>query len=265
MVDAILEEVCDDGNLVNGDGCSSMCLREACGNRTLDSGEFCDDGNSVSGDGCNSKCSSNEVCGNGKVDVDEAGGPLQEECDPTELFPSPAVNTAECDSDCTRSMCGDGHFNPVMNPATGKAEECDTGADSPTCDKDCTFVTCGDRHLNTPAGEKCDNGLDNDNFEPNACRTDCRKAHCGDRVVDTGEKCDDANGNNGDDCPESCQLSFCGDGFVHKTGSRGNEACDFAAERPDSTCENNETCNLNCNCDPPRPPPPPPPPDLTAR
>jgi len=50
-------EECDDGNTVNGDGCSSQCLREVgCGNGKIDEGEECDDGNTVNGDGCSSIC-----------------------------------------------------------------------------------------------------------------------------------------------------------------------------------------------------------------
>ena len=71
-------EVCDDGNLVNGDGCSYFCkvepewicldgkkcvkvndaneLKVLCGNGKLEGAEGCDDGNSVNGDGCSSGC-----------------------------------------------------------------------------------------------------------------------------------------------------------------------------------------------------------------
>ncbi len=51
-------EECDDGNLLDGDGCSSTCLREdvPCGNGVLDPGEECDDGNRRSGDGCSPYC-----------------------------------------------------------------------------------------------------------------------------------------------------------------------------------------------------------------
>ncbi|MBD3311155.1 MAG: DUF4215 domain-containing protein [Candidatus Magasanikbacteria bacterium] len=50
-------EVCDDGNVVSGDGCSSSCLSdESCGNSIYDSGEECDDGNTTDGDGCSSGC-----------------------------------------------------------------------------------------------------------------------------------------------------------------------------------------------------------------
>jgi cysteine-rich repeat protein len=91
-------EQCDDGNVINGDGCDQNCQVETdwscttsegqqsvchyvfCGNGELDvdEGEECDDGNYVSGDGC-SNCREDlgylcdpfdtcvSQCGNGKV------------------------------------------------------------------------------------------------------------------------------------------------------------------------------------------------------
>ncbi len=53
-------EQCDDGNLTNGDGCSSTCMKETpkpvCGNKILEGSEQCDDGNTANGDGCSSAC-----------------------------------------------------------------------------------------------------------------------------------------------------------------------------------------------------------------
>jgi cysteine-rich repeat protein len=59
--DTILDgaEVCDDGNLVSGDGCSGDCLsQEVCGNNYVDAatGEECDAGAGLSRDGCSSRC-----------------------------------------------------------------------------------------------------------------------------------------------------------------------------------------------------------------
>ncbi len=60
------EEACDDGNRLNGDGCSARCEMELqlddldgpeCGNGVVESGESCDDGNKKSNDGCSSVCS----------------------------------------------------------------------------------------------------------------------------------------------------------------------------------------------------------------
>lgn len=62
---------CDDGNTVNGDGCSSsciieqdyycvdipsICLKTVCGNGRITGGEQCDDNNTINGDGCSSLC-----------------------------------------------------------------------------------------------------------------------------------------------------------------------------------------------------------------
>lgn len=63
-------EICDDGNIQDGDGCSSICVTEngwtcslgicnripSCGNGVKEGAEQCDDGNTVDGDGCSSIC-----------------------------------------------------------------------------------------------------------------------------------------------------------------------------------------------------------------
>ena len=53
-------EQCDDGNRIDGDGCSKYCIKEGdpakCGNGFLDDNEQCDDGNKIDGDGCSKYC-----------------------------------------------------------------------------------------------------------------------------------------------------------------------------------------------------------------
>lgn len=50
-------EDCDDGNLVDTDGCSNGCVIACvCGDLVLCPAEQCDDGNLVSGDGCSDQC-----------------------------------------------------------------------------------------------------------------------------------------------------------------------------------------------------------------
>lgn len=49
-------ELCDDGDLVDGDGCDSNCTPTGCGNGIATSGEQCDDGNTTGGDCCNAAC-----------------------------------------------------------------------------------------------------------------------------------------------------------------------------------------------------------------
>ena len=53
-------EQCEDGNTVDGDGCSATCTIEiptGCGNGVIEAGEQCDDGNLADGDGCAFDCS----------------------------------------------------------------------------------------------------------------------------------------------------------------------------------------------------------------
>ena len=98
-------EECDDGNNVDGDGCSSSCINEicgdgvvnnngneeceppnttwcslsctiiqGCGNNNIDGVEECDDGNNVDGDGCSSTCTNEVVvstCGDGVINTGE--------------------------------------------------------------------------------------------------------------------------------------------------------------------------------------------------
>ncbi len=78
-------EVCDDGNNVDGDGCSANCLSdESCGNGLVELNEECDDGNNNNGDGCDSTCNyettpGSTYCGvntnwNGAMCVGTGGG-----------------------------------------------------------------------------------------------------------------------------------------------------------------------------------------------
>ncbi len=67
----LLDETCDDGNAVAGDGCSASCQVEtgfscnggqpsacwsSCGDGAIASNEQCDDGNFAGDDGCSARC-----------------------------------------------------------------------------------------------------------------------------------------------------------------------------------------------------------------
>ncbi|MET0052291.1 MAG: DUF4215 domain-containing protein [Candidatus Thiodiazotropha sp.] len=102
-------EQCDDGNTIDGDGCSSSCLLEPmCGDGILDEGEACDDGNNMNFDGCSASCTIEAYCGDGVLDIGES-------CDDGNL-----VDGDGCSSECTiEPFCGDGILNP--------GEQCDDG------------------------------------------------------------------------------------------------------------------------------------------
>ncbi len=126
-------EGCDDGNLIDGDGCDSDCTRTQCGNGIQTAGERCDDGNVIEGDGCDSNCTLTG-CGNGIATEGEG-------CDDGN-----AVDGDGCDNTCTPTACGNGVLTA--------GEQCDDGnlIDGDGCDAECQDE-CGD--------ERCD-GVDND-------------------------------------------------------------------------------------------------------
>jgi len=88
-------ETCDDGNVISGDGCSSLCKKETgwtctgqpsacsqvvtsiCGNGIISGAETCDDGNIISADGCSSLCTieSNWTCSGQPSACSPLGGP----------------------------------------------------------------------------------------------------------------------------------------------------------------------------------------------
>jgi len=87
-----LGEACDDGDLLNGDGCDSNCTPTACGNGIITVGEECDDGNAANGDSCSSTCTLEPVCGDGHLDPGE-------ECDDGN-----ANNNDGCNSSCRTEL-----------------------------------------------------------------------------------------------------------------------------------------------------------------
>ncbi|GEM_PF-6461705 len=93
--DAKLEgtEECDDGNVINGDGCSAQCTNEStsqtrpvCGNNKVEGAEQCDDGNTSDGDGCSAACTTEKQSDQNSNDQNN-GRTKQQEITPDELHP----------------------------------------------------------------------------------------------------------------------------------------------------------------------------------
>ncbi len=196
-------EECDDGNLINGDGCDNVCYFEVCGNGVLQINEECDDANVTDGDGCDSQCY-NEVCGNGRV---QSG----EQCDDG--------NTTDgdgCNSSCVFEVCGDG----TLTPSSG--EECDDGnlTDGDGCDSQCYNEVCGNSRIQS--GEACDDG---NTADADGCSSTCTVESgytcvgtpsccsvCGDAVTQCNEQCDDGKHCvNGNSCTTDLECFGIGD------------------------------------------------------
>ena len=215
-------EDCDDGNVVDGDGCSSTCQIE--------------EGWTCAGDWCDT-VSCTPICGDGKrVGV--------EECDDGNgwSFDGCSGCTVECGWDCSmgdcEGVCGDG-----MRKGS---EECDDGNEvsGDGCSRYCQieadyvcegaldYTECGgtgdvcepDCGLGTrPQGstKECDDGnLASGDGCSSACRIECGWScaggsdgsadacisECGDQEVGGDEECDDGNLADGDGCSKYCRV-----------------------------------------------------------
>jgi cysteine-rich repeat protein len=236
--DVEADETCDDGNTVDGDGCSSACETEpdvevVCGDGSMDGAEGCDDGNLVDGDGCSSACEieTGPECGDGTMEGEEG-------CDDGNL-----VDGDGCSSACEIEAgpeCGDG---------TMEGEEaCDDGntVDGDGCSSACEIEAgpeCGDGTME--GDEACDDG----NVENgDGCSSTCEiepdpEADCGNNVLEEGEACDDGNLEDGDGCSSVCEIEaepVCGNGELE-----AGEACDDGNENDHDVCTNQ--CEINPN------------------
>lgn len=245
-------EECDDGNTVDGDGCTRHCAREVCGNGVLDPGEECDDGNTNLGDGCSPTCRV-ETCGNGVLEADEA-------CDDGNR-----IGGDGCAADCAAVQAGWRCRRPGQpcSPTCGNAvrdgsETCDDGntLDGDGCSHDCLSEPgwdcsgptclavvaggaidggaaqphCGDGILS--GAEECDRGSQNADGVYGGCTTRCLWGpFCGDGVLQAAETCDlgpdDVTSYGPSGCSPNCsEPGYCGDGQVD---SDHGEACDLGS------------------------------------
>lgn len=178
-------EVCDDGNNVDGDGCSADCASdETCGNRIIDTaaGEVCDDGNTMDGDECSADCSISLACGNGMPDG-------VEECDDGNL-----MNGDGCENDCS--------WTCTIDADCADSDTCD-GVE--TCTNPSTLTSRCGAGLAPADGTMCDDGVPGRDI---CLMMSCVTSRCGDGFRDTGttppEECDDGNTTSDDGCSSTC-------------------------------------------------------------
>jgi len=121
-------EECDDSNTVNGDGCTSECDDEYCGDGVVNQNgvEQCDGTATPAGHTCSATCQFVPVCGNGWVEYPEL-------CDDGDTLP-----TGVCNASCTslaEPFCGNNIIEageqcdgPVLPPGAPAGSTC-----GPTC------------------------------------------------------------------------------------------------------------------------------------
>jgi len=246
------EEICDDGNTQEGDGCSSICqheigwlcaatscgkttCRSTCGDGILVGEEECDDGGEIDLDGCSSLCK--VECG---YSCESEGAPCLPTCGDEILSYSEACedgNTQSgdgCSDTCSveagwvvedgwqwcgvtiqLSKCGDG--------VVKENEECDDGneASFDGCSWECT-VECGWTCTSEAS-------------EPSACR-----GICGDKMRRGAEDCDDGNTIATDGCSPECSVEAgyaCGGASSYDVCEGPGDSCKGGMS-PNSTSRN---------------------------
>ncbi|MBQ4359655.1 MAG: DUF4215 domain-containing protein [Proteobacteria bacterium] len=252
-------ELCDDGNLVNGDGCNDKCTVEpgfmcpevgkscvarSCGDGIIASGEECDDGFDpgkgvpVSGDGCSARCKLEDgyhcpeagkpcvkgKCGDGFIDggetCDEGGAQASGGCVSCQI--QKGWKCDEAGKACVKTVCGDGVL-----------EGSETCEDSSACCVDCQMQT----------GCHCD-----------ADGKNCAKGSCGDGILDVGEECDDGadpskRGKAGDGCSPVCTIEpifDCVNGVCKPTCGDGLVLAEAGEECDDGNLISGDGCSSQC-------------------
>ncbi|QSQ18914.1 DUF4215 domain-containing protein [Pyxidicoccus parkwayensis] len=207
-------EACDDGNAVDGDGCSANCSEvepgwscdtageacvrtEGCGNGKVEAPEKCDDRNITSGDGCSSTCTV-----------------------------EPGYNCPQSGGRCRAAKCGDGIIagdeecedgNAVKGDGCSELCRLEDGYKCPTIGQKCQTTVCGDGKVE--GTEQCDDGPLKVHDMGDGCSPTCKKepactdgnctSVCGDGVMlpnSTAEQCDDGNTRANDGCSPTCKL-----------------------------------------------------------
>jgi cysteine-rich repeat protein len=247
-----LDEYCDDGNRVVGDGCNRYCQVEVhwicptwgqpclplCGNGAVDPDETCDDENRVSGDGCSADCQTIERGWRCRV-PGKACTPM---CGDSILLATETCDdgNAQGGDGCSRACQVEAGF---VCPDVGKPcrpASC-SGADGAVpCDGGPPHIAiCGDGMVS--GDEECDDGNDpnrnphNDDKAYGGCTTLCRLGpYCGDGLVNGSEICDEGPANlpsyGSPGCSFACtKTRYCGDGIVE---SFRDEMCEpFPGDR----------------------------------
>ena len=136
-------EECDDGNQIDGDGCTSLCKREICGDGVVNNGEQCDIGKRCDDIiFCDTRsCKMGEACRN----LPYVGGGTRLQC----------TNDRRCytDVDCAFTHCEARNVNGCTASCTAKPGW--TCAGSPST---CAFTSCGNGALDAGTDEICDDG-----------------------------------------------------------------------------------------------------------
>jgi cysteine-rich repeat protein len=266
-------EACDDGNTLNGDGCTSTCTIQpgyyctgapsvcttVCGDGIVAGTEQCDDGNTVNGDGCSSTCQI-EGC----LTASQCPG-VDTECRQRtcvagacgfNFAPAGVVTSSQIPGDCQQNVC-DGAGN-IISIADNTDVPPDDG-------NQCTIEACFagvPGHIPAATGTACSGGVCDGAGNCVTCISafDCpgTDTACGTRVCLPGGKCGFSYRSAGTVCaPASCNgttltaASACdgaGDCLPGNSVQCAPYRCNSGAGVCSTTCSVDADCAPNFHC-----------------
>lgn len=176
-------ETCDDGNTMDGDGCSGGCQSEGCISDTPEypATDLCDDGSACTVDVCETESSPDGRCEHREV-CDDGLPCTHDSCAGLACLHEPDDSLCDGDDPCLTGIC---------SPSTGcvqvaNALPCDD-ANPCTAPDFCTDGTCRGEPIpgcvpcgdgNVDPGEDCDDG-DTAFVLGDFCRRECSAVPCG--------------------------------------------------------------------------------------
>lgn len=230
-------EICDDGNLENGDGCSVECIDEGCIADTPGFPEtsLCDDEDACTLDACDAAlnaCVNPPACDDGIECTEDA-------CEDGECVSVPMDSSCEDGDLCTDNRCTLGVGCEFPN----NDAPCDDGLFC-TVDDTCSDGVC----VGTP--RICDDAvactLDSCNEESDACDVAADNSQCGNGLFcDGDETCDVFSGcvpGAAPDCSgldDTCNLGACDEEGDVCAATPANEA---------GLCDDGDLCTENDAC-----------------
>lgn len=194
-------EQCDDGNLVNGDGCNANCQVEAgaqCSGGSLNNADLC----TIQPVNCTDPNSANCTTPTNPNCTETDGKNCTNPVPPSNCTDGFNCTNTPPDTNCTSNPQNCSNPQLCENPADQNCTQPPSDCTNSTSSLNCTEASCGDGYIDPE--EQCDDGnvLDGD-----GCSHTCQmESLCGNGIRDLGETCDDGNRVSGDGCSSTCIL-----------------------------------------------------------